>query len=620
MNGRPVAGDEIRSMCDAIVHRGPDDHGVFVRPDIGLGMRRLSIIDLENGQQPISNEDGSITVVFNGEIYNFQALRRLLIARGHKLATRSDTEVLVHLYEDFGSEMVSHLRGMFAFALWDANSKQLFLGRDRLGIKPLYYAHIGERLIFASELKAILQLPDVDRQIDWNAVDYLFRTLTTPASQSVVRGIRKLEPAHVLTAGPNRTMRVSRYWDVAFEPNRHAGERRLVEELREKIDESVRMHMLSDVPVGAFLSGGIDSSAVVAHMARHSDRRVKTFSVGFEEASFNELPYARSVAQRFSTDHYEQILRADSVDLLDDISWHLDEPFGDSSAIPTFLVSRSAAEHVKVVLSGDGGDELFAGYDKYRVEQRERRYSRFPRAARSTLRRIGSALPEGAKGRNFMIHHSLDGWDRYLDAGAFFRPGQLRELFHGDVLSQIRAEDPLRDARLRLQRSKGHWLSAAQDLDLHNYLPLDILTKVDRMSMAHSLEVRVPLLDHTLVEFAATIPPELHLKGSSGKRIFKKAMRGILPDPIIDRPKRGFAVPLSFWFRGELEGYARELLLSRRCSERNIINSRSVARLLDLHRRGRPLDLQLWTLISFELWCRTFMDQRPVATAARASA
>ena len=620
LDGRPVAADEIRSMCDAMVHRGPDDHGIFVDPDVGLGMRRLSIIDLENGKQPISNEDGSIRAVFNGEIYNFPALRRQLSARGHQLATRSDTEVLVHLYEDFGAGMVNHLRGMFAFALWDGNTKQLFLGRDRLGIKPLYYVHIGERLIFASELKAILQLSDVDRQVDWNAVDYLFRTLTTPASQSVIRGIRKLEPAHMLSAGPNRPTRISRYWDVAFEPNRHSGEQSLVEELREKIDESVRMHMVSDVPIGAFLSGGIDSSSVVAHMVRHSDRRVKTFSVGFEEASFNELPYARSVAQRFSTDHYEQILHAGTVDLLDDIAWHLDEPFGDASAIPTFFVSRSAAKHVKVVLSGDGGDELFAGYDKYRVEQRERRYSRFPRAARRALRQIGGSLPEGAKGRNFMMHHSLDGWDRYLDAGAFFRQRQLRELFHGDVLSQMCTEDPLDDARLRLQRHTGHWLSAAQDLDLHHYLPLDILTKVDRMSMAHSLEVRVPLLDHKLVEFAATIPPELHLKGSSGKRIFKKAMRGILPDAVIDRPKRGFAVPLSFWFRGELEGFARELLLSRRCSERNMINPRFVARLLDLHRRGRPLDLQLWTLISFELWCRTFLDQRPVAAAARASA
>jgi asparagine synthase (glutamine-hydrolysing) len=325
------------------------------------------------------------------------------------------------------------------------------------------------------------------------------------------------------------------------------------------------------------------------------------------------------VAERFSTDHHEQVIGADIADLLEDITWHLDEPFGDASAIPTFLVSRAAAGHVKVALSGDGGDELFAGYDKYIVEQRERRYSRLPAFARKALHRVGTSLPEGAKGRNFMIHHGLTGWDRYLDAGAFFRDAQRRDLFHSDVLVEME-KDPLRDARERLRGHNGEWLSAAQDLDLHHYLPLDVLTKVDRMSMAHSLEVRVPLLDHTLVEFAATVPPELNLNGVGGKGLFKKAMRGIVPDVVIDRPKRGFAVPLSFWFRGELEGFARDLLLSRRLSERGIFNTGYIERLLDLQRGGRPLDLQLWTLISFELWCRTYIDRRPVSAAVRASA
>ncbi|HEY8131147.1 MAG TPA: asparagine synthase (glutamine-hydrolyzing) [Thermoanaerobaculia bacterium] len=609
LDGRPVVAEDIKSMCSAIVHRGPDDEGFFVRGDVGLGMRRLSIIDLHTGHQPICNEDGSVWVVFNGEIYNFESLRRQLIQHGHRLSTRTDTEVIVHLYEDFGADLVKHLRGMFAFALWDSNKRRLLLGRDRLGIKPLYYGHLGGRFVFASELKAILQLTSLDRQFDWGAVNYLFTTLTTPGTQSIIRGIHKLEPAHVLTIGPNTSMHLSRYWDVQFEPNRQATEQELVEELREKVDECVRIHMISDVPVGAFLSGGIDSSSVVAHMVRHTDRPVKTFAIGFNEAAFNELPYARAVAQHFSTDHHERVVGPDVVGLLQQIAWHLDEPFGDASAIPTFLVSQAAAEHVKVVLSGDGGDELFAGYDKYRVEQRERRYSRLPHLARRALRHIGASLPEGATGRNFMMHHSLTGWDRYLDAGAFFRERQRQELFHVDVLAQMEKEDPLRDAHRRLARH-ANWLSAVQDLDLQTYLPLDILTKVDRMSMAHSLEVRVPLLDHKLVEFAATIPPELNLNGVSGKRVFKKAMRGILPDQVIDRPKRGFAVPLAFWFRGELEGFARDLLLSRRSRERNILNIRYVERLLDLHRGGRPLDLQLWTLISLELWCRTFIDRR----------
>ncbi len=608
LDGRPVAAEDVQSMCSTIVHRGPDDSGFFVRDDVGLGMRRLSIIDLHSGHQPLSNEDGSVWVVFNGEIYNFQELRKELSGRGHRLATRTDTEVIVHLYEEYGANLVDHLRGMFAFALWDGRRKRLLLGRDRLGIKPLYYAELGGRLVFASELKAILQSPAVDRELDCAAVNHLFTNLTTPSSQSIVRGIRKLEPAHVLTAGPNEPARLSRYWDVVFEPNRHATEEELVEELRGRIDESVRMHMVSDVPVGAFLSGGIDSSSVVAHMVRHTERPVKTFAIGFNEAAFNELPYARTIARTFGTDHQELIVEADITRILDDLVWHVDEPFGDPSAIPTFVVSRMAAQHVKVVLSGDGGDELFAGYDKYRVEQRERRYSHLPRFLRKALGIIGSRLREGAKGRNFLLHHSLAGWERYLDAAAFFRDSARQELLHREVFEQIRKDLPLRDA---------HWLSAAQYLDLHRYLPNDILTKVDRMSMAHSLEVRVPLLDHQLVEFAATIPPEMNLRGGSGKLLFKKAMRGILPDAVIDRPKRGFAVPLASWFRGELEGFARDLLLSRRCRERNILNTAYVERLLDLHRSGRPLDFQLWTLISFEMWCRTFIDAQVQARVER---
>ena len=607
LDGRPVAAEEVRDMCATMRHRGPDDDGFFLRPEAVLGMRRLSIIDLHTGHQPVSNEDGSVCVVFNGEIYNFQLLREQLKSRGHKLATKTDTEVIVHLYEDYGPDLVDHLRGMFAFALWDVRKRQLLLGRDRLGIKPLYYTDVGGRLVFASELKAILQLPGVDRQLDCAAVNHLFATLTTPSSQSIIRGIRKLEPAHVLTAGPNLPTRVSRYWDVVFEPNRRVTEQDLIEELRDKIDESVRIHMVSDVPVGAFLSGGIDSSSVVAHMVRRADGPVKTFAIGFNEASFNELPYARAIARRFGTDHHELVLEPDVLEIVDDLAWHLDEPFGDPSAIPTFMVSRLAADQVKVVLSGDGGDELFAGYDSYRIEQRERRYSRLPRFARKALRVIGSRMPEGAKGRNFLLHHSLSGWDRYLDAGSLFREHARQQLLHRDFFAQVQTED---------RQHSEHWLSAAQYLDLHKYLPLDILTKVDRMSMAHSLEVRVPLLDHKLVEFAATVPPELNLNGGSGKLLFKKAMRGVLPDEVIDRPKRGFAVPLATWFRGELESFARDLLLSRRCRERNILNVAFVERLLDLHRRGRPLDFQLWTLISFEMWCRTFVDARTTRHSA----
>jgi len=401
---------------------------------------------------------------------------------------------------------------------------------------------------------------------------------------------------------------VSGYWDVTFEPDYQATKQDLIEKLREQIDESVRIHMVSDVPVGAFLSGGIDSSAVVAHMVRQTSQPVQTFSIGFRETSHNELPYARRTARIFDTAHHELVLEPDILNVLDDLVWHLDEPFGDSSAIPTYMVSRLAAEKVKVVLSGDGGDELFAGYDKYRVEQRDRRLLRLPRPVQAALRHIGSRMPESMKGRNFIYHRGLSGWERYLDSGVLFRLQSKQKLFQPEVFAEFAKDDPWIDQRAWLARGNGRWLSAAQYLDLKNYLPLDILTKVDRMSMAHSLEVRVPLLDHKLVEFAATIPPEFLLNGNSGKHLFKEAMRTTLPEEVIDRPKRGFAVPLNQWFRGHLEGFVRDLLLSRRCVERGILNQTYIKQLLGWHQRGRPLDLQLWTLISFELWCRMFLD------------
>jgi asparagine synthase (glutamine-hydrolysing) len=343
-------------------------------------------------------------------------------------------------------------------------------------------------------------------------------------------------------------------------------------------------------------------------MVRRTGRPVQTFSVGFTETSYNELPYARQTARTFSTVHHELVLEPDILNVLDDLIWHLDEPFGDSSAIPTYMVSQLAAEKVKVVLSGDGGDELFAGYDKYRVEQREQRFPRLPGLVRGALRLIGSRMPEPMKGRNFIYHRGLSGWERYFDSCTLFRMQAKQKLFQQEVFNEFAKNDPWSDERAWLARGNGSWLSAVQYLDLKSYLPLDILTKVDRMSMAHSLEVRVPLLDHKLVEFAATIPPELSLNGGSGKHLFKEAMRTILPDEVIERPKRGFAVPLNQWFRGELEGFARDLLLSRRCSERGIFNQTYIEHLLGWQRRGRPLDLQLWTLISFELWCRTFLD------------
>jgi asparagine synthase (glutamine-hydrolysing) len=597
-------------MCDVMRHRGPDDEGLYLGAGVGLGMRRLSIIDLETGRQPIHNEDSTVWVVLNGEIYNFRDLRRDMESRGHAFYTQTDTETIVHLYEEYGDRCVDHLRGMFAFALWDEKRRRLLLVRDRLGVKPLYYAEAGGRLVFASELKALLELPDVEPEINWRAASHLFTFLTTPASESIVQGIHKLPAGHLLVAASGRETQVLPYWDVHFNPDHGRSTGELIEELRARLDESVRLRLVSDVPLGAFLSGGLDSSAVVASMARLTRGPVKTFTIGFKDQAFDESTHARSVARAFGTDHHELILEPDMTDIVEDVAWHLDEPFGDSSAIPTYMVSKLAAKHVKVVLSGDGGDEIFAGYDKYRVEARRRAF-RLPGPARAMAGGAAALLPPGTKGRNFLRNLALDGPRRYLDESTLFRRDDMERLFLPEVLGRMGDADPWSEELGYLERANGHWLSAARYTDIKSYLPLDILTKVDRMSMAHSLEAREPLLDHRLVEFAATIPPGMMLRGGTTKWIFKEAMRGILPDNIIDRRKHGFAVPLGRWFRGKLGGFVHDLLLTKRSRERGFFDPAAVGNLVRSHEQGRPLDLHIWTLLSFELWCRAFIDARP---------
>src|SRR5262245_35437731 len=608
-------------MCQMLVHRGPDEEGVYLGTGAGLGMRRLSIIDLDSSQQPICNEDRSVWVVFNGEIYNYRELRQALLARGHRLQTSGDTETIVHLYEEFGPDCVDHLRGMFSFAIWDTARRRLLLARDRLGIKPLYYVALPHGLAFASELKPLLQLPEVGRKLSWEAIRHLATFMATPAAQSIVDGVRKLEPGRVATIARPGELHVHRYWDVTFQPDERATERDLIERLRALLCESVKLHEVSDVPIGAFLSGGIDSSAVVATMAGLRSEPVKTFSIGFAETEFNELGYARKVAEIFGTEHHELVLRPDVVDLAEDLAWFLDEPFGDTSAIPTYMVSKLAAQHVTVVLTGDGGDELFGGYDKYVADHHEQRLERIPRSLRRALGSIGHRLPDGTKGKRFLEHLALDGPRRYLDASTLFRGDQLRNLFQDEAYAQIAAHDPWADALDCLARREHDGLSALQYCDLNTYLPLDILTKVDRMAMAHSLEARPPLLDHKLVEFAATIPSRFRIRNGSTKYLFKQAVRGLLPDDIIDRRKHGFAIPLSHWFRGELAGFARDLLCSDRSRQRGIFNTAYIERLIRLHEGGRDIDLQLWTLVSLELWCRRVLDVPfvPVQRPQRAS-
>ena len=615
---QPVLAEELHAMCAALVSRGPDDEGAFVGHRAGLAMRRLSIIDLETGHQPVSNEDGSIWVVLNGEIYNYRQLRNELERRGHQFATSTDTEVIVHLYEERGDDCVHALRGMFAFAIWDERRQRLMLARDRIGIKPLYYGTVAGRFIFASELKAVLQLPEVERRLNWQAVAHLLAYATTPSNESIVEGIRKLEPGHRLWLEPDKEPVVERYWELRFLPDPQRSEEDTIEELRAKLRESVRYHLVSDVPVGAFLSGGIDSSAVVASMAMMATGRIKTFSIGFREQEFNELPYARLVAKRFGTDHHELVLEPDILDLLDHFAWDLDEPLGDASAIPTYMVSRLASQQVKVVLSGDGGDELFGGYDSYVTEGRDR-WARFlPATIRTLLAGVSGLLPEDARGKQFLEYLSKPDGERYLFANTLFRSGHQRELLTGEAREQVAAAQPERPRLDRFLGWKGHWLSALQDHDFRYYLPLDILTKVDRMSMAHSLEARVPLLDHSFVEFAATIPADWKWHQGRTKHIFIKSLRGLLPDEILDRSKKGFGVPLNRWFRGPLRPLVRELLLSDSCRKRGIFNEAYLNRLITRQEQGRSLDYHMWTLMSFELWCRTFLDRKHTPTVSPA--
>jgi asparagine synthase (glutamine-hydrolysing) len=621
LRGKPVSQDEVQTMCDAMVHRGPNDDGYYVSSDVVLGMRRLSIIDIDGGHQPVHNEDGTVWVVFNGEIYNFKTLRQLLERQGHRFYTDTDTEVIIHLYEQYGEACVEKLRGMFAFAIWDERHKSLLLARDRLGIKPLFYTIVDDRLAFGSELKVLLQLPEVERKLNWSSVNYLFSAMCTPAAESIIEGVHKLKPGHILTASARNGIRVRQYWDVEFDPDYGKSEQYFIERLRDLLEDSVRLRLIADVPLGAFLSGGIDSSSVVATMARIGSGPVKTFSIGFPDKEFDETKYARQVARNLGTDHHELIVDPNVLSVIDDLAWYLDEPFGDSSAIPTYMVSKLAAEHVTVVLSGDGGDELFAGYDRYIKERTERQYSFIPSPIRQVAGLAGSMMPEGAKGRNFLHHLALDGAERYLDANVLFREYQKTLLFEPDAYKQIAPENPRSMWHGFLNNGKMHWLSALQYMDIKNYLPNDILTKVDRMSMAHSIEARVPLLDHKLVEFAATIPPEMKLKGKTTKYIFKKALEGIVPNEILYRPKRGFAIPLHRWFRGQLSLYVRDLLLSRKSLDRGLFRKSYIERLIEMNDRGHSLPLQLWTLITFELWCRRFIDEgafcRTVPAAAR---
>jgi asparagine synthase (glutamine-hydrolysing) len=601
------AAGRLRAMCNAIQHRGPDSDGFFVAADVAMGMRRLSIIDVAGGTQPISNEDGTITVVFNGEIYNHHRLRRELTAAGHHFATRSDTEVLVHLYETHGADMVRHLHGMFAFSIWDSRRQHLLLARDRTGMKPLSYALRGGGIVYCSELRAMYAFDRSPLRIAPGSVMEYLAFGYVPDPNSIFEGVRKLPAGHFLLWSPGRDVQVSRYWTPPLPDPALRGEDELVTELRGRLEAAVVSHLESEVPLGAFLSGGTDSSAVVALMCRHASGRVKTFSIGFAEAAYDESQAARAVAKELGTEHTELTVRPDVEQIFESIAAMFDEPFADPSAIPTFLVAQLARESVTVALSGDGGDELFGGYTRYGDTLRRGGGGRG-----AVLRLLGALrlmLPHAFPGRNRLIDLGRSRLGRY--ASSVVLPARVDE---GGVAS---ARHP--EGRRTVDEQLNRFVSAeeAEDfaalmmrLDLQTYLPGDILTKVDRTSMAVSLEARVPLLDFDLVDFALRIPGDLRVTATESKRLFRRAIRGIVPDFVLSGPKRGFAVPLAQWFRGSLR-HRIEALRTPPAAIEPYLDVPAVERLVSEHWIGRrDHSFLLWRLIVLDYWLAAYADGR----------
>ena len=611
---------EIHRMCDTIVHRGPDDKGVYVKGHVALGMRRLSIIDLSTGHQPIHNENRTIWIVFNGEIYNFGELRLGLEKRGHEFYTNTDTEVIVHLYEELGEECVQKLRGMFAFAIWDERNQRLFLARDRFGKKPLHYALDSGRLLFGSEIKALLavapKLRDIDRLglLSYCSFGYI------PDPHTAFSQIRKLPPGCTLEF-VHGEIRIRSYWDLPqFGTLEPGTEEECLDELERRLAEAVRIRLISDVPLGTFLSGGVDSSTVVALMSKFSSTPIKTFTIGFNNKDHDESNHARLVAERFQTEHHEEVLEPNFVETLEMLTHHLEEPFADASMLPMYYVSRLARKYVTVVLSGDGGDEIFAGYPRYQINLHRRRQFRFvPEwAGRIYRERLFPRLPSGTYGRRFLYTISLPESDRYLDEISFLSAdGRERPLFSRDF--QAFADESPSTFELFRNHLKSapaeDSLSKLQYLDIKTYMTADILTKVDRMSMATSLEVRAPILDHVFAEWVTKLSPKWKQRAGQQKYILKKlAERLGVPREAIYRPKRGFGIPLVHWFRRELKSNLLGLLLEPKSLQRGYFNPNAVRDLVDEHLRGRrDRSRDLWILLVFELWHRNFLD--PVRAA-----
>lgn len=617
-NSRCVSREILEKMNGSIVHRGPDDDGFYVRENIGLAMRRLSIIDVAHGKQPIHNMDKTAWIVFNGEIYNFQTLRADLKKQGEEFYTNSDTEVIVRLYDRYGADCVSHLRGMFAFAIWDERDKSLFIARDRIGKKPLLYSHAPNGdLIFGSEFKALLAHPDISREVDYDAIDGYLSYLCVPAPQTAFKKIRKLEPAHWLRWRDGR-IETKRYWSPDFSKKIKISETEAEEETLRILRESTKLRMIAEVPLGAFLSGGVDSSVVVALMAEQSSKPIKTFSIGFEEKEFSELKYAKRVAEHVGAEHHEFVVKPDAMEVLPILIEHYGEPYADWSAIPTYYMARETRKYVTVALNGDGGDESFAGYERHAAMNLAKKYHLLPLFLRKNLiEKAVDFIPASNLSRNrlrdakrFLKAASLPPTERYFHWVSTFRNDLKEEMYTDEFRRQLNGATPIKSVEGWFDKAAGaNVVDATLLTDIMTYLPNDLMVKVDIATMAVSLEGRSPFLDHKVIEFAANLPVNLKIRGAKTKSLLKKVAARLVPPDVIYRRKMGFGVPISGWFRTVLKDFLCDRLFSEVALKRGLFHQSVVKRLVNEHISGKEDNAwQLWTLLMLELWFEKFID------------